>query len=183
MRFVDPSLRPFLARCVVWGASFFPCAAGAAGVLPTEATTEQKKIATAHFGAGKQAIEAQNWERAAMELRASLDVVDSPNSRLELARVLRDSGKPGEAWAEYGRVIENATKLAASEERYARTAEAATNERADVEAKIAFVTITVLSPPVGATLKVGGRTIPPDQWAGPVVVAPGAVDVVLADAT
>ncbi len=37
--------------------------------------------------------------------------------------------------------------------------------------------------PAGAVLKVGGRAIPPDQWTRPVISMPGAVDVVLADAT
>jgi hypothetical protein len=136
-----------------------------------------------HFSAGKQAIDAQNLERAAIELRASLEVVDSPNARLELARVLRDSDKASEAWVEYGRTIETATRLAAREERYAKTAEAATSERNDLEAKLALVTVTVPNAPPGATLKVGGRQVPQDQWSAPNVATPGAVDVVLADAT
>jgi hypothetical protein len=183
MRLFDRSFHSLVALCALSGALFAGGAALAAPVLPGDATAEQKKQAMDHFAAGKQAIESKNWERAAMELRASLDVVDSPNARLELARALRDSDKLGEAWTEYGRVIETATKLAATEDRYAKTADAATNERSDIEPKLAFVTVSLANPPENATLKVGGRAIPHEQWSGPIVASPGAVDVVIADAS
>src|SRR5580698_5727275 len=175
MRSVDGYLRPLLAVCVVCSAVLVPSVVLAAGVAPNDATADQKKQATEHFTVGKQALEARNWEKATMELRASLEVVDSPNARLVLARALRDSGNLGDAWAEYGLVIENATKLAASEARYAQTADAATSERADIETKLAFVTVTVANAPPDATLKVGGRPVPAPGWVAPVVVPAGAV--------
>src|SRR5438309_11562662 len=99
----------FVALCALSGALLTAPRADAAGVLPMDANADQKKQALDHFGAGKQAMDAKDWERAATELRASLDVIDSPNARLELARTLRGADKLGEAWAEYGRVIESAT--------------------------------------------------------------------------
>jgi hypothetical protein len=181
MRLADGCLRPFLALCVLGATALVPSSvAWAAGVAPNDATAAQKKQATEHFTVGKQALEAKNWEKATMELRASLEVVDSPNARLVLARALRDSGSLGDAWAEYGRVIESATKLAASEARYAQTSDAATTERADLEPKLAFVTVTVANAPSDATLKVGGRPVAAPEWMAPVVVPAGAVDVVLA---
>jgi hypothetical protein len=157
--------------------------AAADGASPADATAAQKKDALDHFQTGKQALETKNWEKAVAELRASLDVVNSPNARLELARALRDSGQLGDAWSEYGHVIADATALAAKEERYAKTAEAATTERADVEGKVAFVVVTVAHAPAGATLKVGGHPIPASQWSSPIATSAGAVDVVLADAS
>jgi hypothetical protein len=183
MRLLDRTLCSHVALCALSGALLLSRGALASPVLPAAATPDQKKQAMDHFAAGKQAIESKNWERAAMELRASLDVVDSPNARLELARALRDSTKFGEAWVEYGRVIETATKLAATEDRYAKTADAATTERAAIEDKLAFVIANAPSAPAGATLKVGGRDVPPEQWAAPVVATPGAVDVVLSDSS
>src|SRR5579863_1993111 len=129
----------------------------AAGVAPGEASPEQKSAAMTHFTAGKRALEEKNWDKAALELRASLDVVNSPNARLELARTLRDAGHDADAWAEYGRVAADATKLAATEPRYAQTADAAKGEQAALEPKLAFVTVTMAHAPEGATLKVGGR--------------------------
>jgi hypothetical protein len=182
MRPVDGYLRPFLTRLAFCAAVLVPSVAAAAGVAPNDATPAQKKQATDRFAAGKQALEAKNWEKATLELRASLEVVDSPNARLVLARTLRDSGNTGEAWAEYGLVIESATKLAANEPRYAQTSDAATSERAELEPKLAFVTVAVANASAGATLKVGGRAVPARDWIAPVVVPAGAVDVVLSGA-
>jgi hypothetical protein len=174
-------LAPF-ASCVLATALLVSTLASASGVSPLDATPEQKKEAMDHFMAGKHAFESKDWAKAVAELRASLAVVESPNARLELARALRDSDQRSDAWAEYGRAIENATELAAKEERYAKTADAATSEREELGAKLAFVTVSVAHAPAGASLKVGGRPFPQSQWSSPIVTAPGAVDVVLVDA-
>jgi len=174
-------LRLFFACCAVSGALLAPRPAEASGVAPSDATPAQKKSAMDHFSSGKRALESKNWDKAVTELRASLEVVDSPNARLELARGLRDSGKLDEAWSEYGRVIEGATRLAAKEDRYAKTADVATTERGEIEGKLALVVATVQHAPPGATLSVGGRTIPPDQWSAPIIVQPGSVEVVFSD--
>ena len=153
------------------------------GVAPSEATPAQKKQALDHFTAGKTAAEAKTFDKAITELRASLDSVNSPNARLVLARALRDSGQLGDAWAEFGRVAEDATKLAATESRYSQTADAAIAERTELEAKLAFVTVTIVHAPADTTLKVGGHSIPAEQWAAPILAPTGAVDVVLSDAS
>jgi hypothetical protein len=176
------SLRPLVARCALSAALLASSAAAASGVAPGDATTAQKGEAMGHFTAGKEAIEQQRWEKAVLELRASLEVVNSPNARLVLARALRDSGRTAEAWNEYARTIDDATKLAATEDRYAKTAEAATAERAELESKLALVTVTLAHAPADATLKVGGRLVPADEWSRPVAVPAGAVDLVLSDA-
>lgn len=175
--------RSLVASCAVSVVLLVAGPALASPVSPAQANATQKKEAMAHFTAGKQAIGARNYDKAIAELQASLQVVDSPNARLELARALRDAGKPGEAWTEYERVIEDATRMAGSEPRYAQTADAATAERRDLESKLAFVEVTPEHAPANATLRVGGRTVPPAQWTAPIVVSPGAVDVVLVDAS
>jgi len=183
MRSSAHSMRLFLGRCALSATLLASSVAMASGVAPGEASSAQKTEAMAHFMAGKEAIEQKNWEKAALELRASLEVVNSPNARLVLARALRDSGSLGDAWTEYGRTIGEATKLAATEDRYAKTAEAASTERAELEPKLAFVVVTIAHAPPDATLKAAGRTVPPDQASGPIVVPAGAVDVVLTDAS
>ena len=175
-------LRPLAACSALAAAMLVSTLATASGVAPGEASAAQKSEAMSHFTSGKRALEEKNWEKATLELRASLDVVNSPNARLELARAIRDSGNAGEAWVEYGRVVDDATKLAAAEPRYTKTAEAATGERAALEAKIALITVTVAHAPADATLKAAGRPVPSQEWAAPIVVPAGAVDVVLSDA-
>jgi hypothetical protein len=179
MHKLDCRLRSLLATCLLTGSLIAPLDAAAAGVSPMDASVDQKKSATEHFIAGKQAFESKNWDQAIAELRASLEVVDSPNAHLELARALRDSGKPSDAWIEYGRAIETATQFAPKEERYAKTADAATTERGEVEGRLAFVLVTVAHAPPNASLTVGGRVIPSEDWTAPLIVAPGEVDVVL----
>jgi hypothetical protein len=181
MRSLTRPLIPLVARGVLSALLLASSVATASGVAPGEASPTQKTEAMTHFTAGKQAIDQKNWEKAALELRASLEVVNSPNARLVLARVLRDSGSIADAWTEYGRTFGDATKLAATEDRYAKTAEAASSERAEIEPKLAFVVVTVAHAPADATLKVAGRVVPPDESSGPVVVPAGAVDVVLMD--
>jgi hypothetical protein len=108
-----------------------------------------------------------------------LQAVDSPNAHLELARALRDSGELSEAWVEFWRASETATRLAPNDERYAKTAEAATSEREDLATKLAFVDISVGHAPADMSLNVGGRIVPPEDAGAPVVVPPGPVDVVV----
>jgi hypothetical protein len=153
------------------------------GVAPGDANATQKQQALEHFTVGKTAFEAKTYDKAITELRASLDVVNSPNARLVLARALRDSGALGDAWTEYGRVAEDATKLAATEARYSQTADAAVSERGELEPKLAFVTVDVQHAPGDTTLKVAGRSVPAEQWAAPILAPTGAVDVVLSDAS
>jgi hypothetical protein len=174
--------RSLLASSVLACTMLVATAGRASGVSPGDATAAQKKEATSHFTAGKQAAEAKSWEKAQSELRASLDIVDSPNARLVLARTLRDSGDLAGAWAEYGKTLDDAAQLAAKEPRYQEAVNAATTERGELEAKLAFVTVTLAHGPPDASLKVGGRTIPPDQWSAPIFVPAGTVDVVVADA-
>jgi hypothetical protein len=175
-------LRRLVAGCTLSAVGLVSLTVAASGVSPGDATAAERAEATGHFAAGKEAALQQRWEKAALELRASLEVVDSPNARLVLARALRDWGKTADAWAEYGRTAGDATKLLATEGRYARTAEAARAERAELEPRLAFVTVTVVHAPSDATLRAAGRLVPADERTGPVVVPAGAVDVVLADA-
>jgi hypothetical protein len=153
--------------------------AQAAGATVSNATQAQKDEALKHFKAGGQASHKRQFTRAVTEYRASLDMVDSPNARLELARALRDGGQSGEAYNEYGRTIDAGKALAAEEARYGKTAEVAMTERSELERKIGFLTVLVEHAPQGATLTVGAAAVSSDSWGKPVPVTPGSVDIVL----
>jgi hypothetical protein len=181
MRHFEASLCSLLASCAMAGAFALPVQALASGVSPADASAAQKSDATQHFAAGKRALESTDYPTAVAELRASIDIVDSPNTRLELARALRNSDQLADAWAEYGEAIDLAMRLVSKEARYAKTADVATSERKDVEAKLAFVVVDVTHAPPGAVLKVGGRIVPSVEWSGSQVVTPGEVDVGLTD--
>jgi hypothetical protein len=180
MRFAYRS-RVFAVLCALAGTLLASPGAHAAGVSPTDATSAQKKEATDHFMAGRRAIASRDWARATSELRASLQVVDSPNAHLELARALRESGQLGDAWVEFWHASETATRLASSDNRYSQTAEAATSEREELAAKLAFVDVSVEHAPADMSLKVGDRVVPPEDTGAPIAVPPGPVDVVVSN--
>jgi hypothetical protein len=72
----------WIAPTALAGTLLVTAPAQAAGVDPATATAAQKAEAMTHFNAGKKAVDAQNWEKATLELRASLDLVDSIKDRL-----------------------------------------------------------------------------------------------------
>lgn len=172
-------LRFLVAACSLTSVLVASPCVRAAGVSPTDATPAQKKEATDHFMAGKRAMSSHDWAKAATELRTSLQAVDSPNAHLELARVLRESGQLGDAWLEFWHASETATRLASSDDRYAKTAEAATSEREELATKLAFIDVSVAHAPTDMVLNVGGHVVPAEEAGAPVVVPPGPVDVVV----
>ncbi len=172
-------LRAFVSGCVISSALLAGSRAAATGVAPIDASADQKKQAVELFTAGKEAVGKKDFDAGIDQLRRSLDIVDSPNTRLILSRALRDAGKPADAWAEYGRTITSAKALAAREPKYAAAGEAAAAERSELEGKVAFVVVNVSHAPEGMVLKVGGSAVPADQQGGPIPVAPGSVDIVV----
>src|ERR1700677_143702 len=73
------------------------------GVLPDVATPVQREQAQSRFAKGRDLLSKKQYDDALVEFRASHDIVASPNTRLEIARCLRTSGKLVAAYAELGR--------------------------------------------------------------------------------
>ncbi|UQA63474.1 tetratricopeptide repeat protein [Polyangium aurulentum] len=138
----------------------------------------QKDVAeaTARFGKGNGLYKANKHKEALEEFRASYKAVASPNSHLYIARCLRETGQKAEAYLEFDAVVAEAQTAG---EKYAATGEQAKTERDELASKIALVTVNVASPAPGATLTIGGKTVPEDRWGKPYPVAPGSVDVTL----
>src|SRR5258708_5855936 len=112
------------------------------GVLPAAATPVQREQAQARFLRGKELMAKKHYDEALSEFRASREVVASPNSRLELARCLLAMGKAIAAYAELGRTAVEAKELTTQDNRYQRAYDAAKAERAEIEAKLGFVSLT-----------------------------------------
>jgi hypothetical protein len=163
---------------VLLGAALVTEPALAVGVDPGAATPAQKEQAQTHFTHGHELYRKQDFAGALTELRASLEVVESPNVRLILARCLRDMGNVADAYAEYGRTIASAQLDA----KYGAAQQTATEERGALEAKLGFLTVTVDHAADATSLKVGGREVPRASWTSPVPVTPGSVEVVIESA-
>ena len=170
-----PALAPACSsRLSPWPCSCAPALAD--GVAPGDANAAQKKEAIGSLHGRQDGVRGQELgevDRASFGPRSTSSTVPT---RASCSRaLLRESGALGDAWAEYGRVIEDATKLRGDGAAiFADGRRGDLPERTEVEAKLAFVTITVVHAPEGDTmLKVGGRSIPADQWAGPILAPAG----------
>lgn len=150
----------------------------AAGVAPTAATKQQKDSAQSHFLRGKELFGQNKYDAALAEFTASLDVVASPNTRLYLARCLREMNKPVQAYAEFGRTASEARELGKSDSRYEKAAEAAEQDQKALEPKVGIVSVSVQRANDSTTLKVGGEEIRRDAWDKPFAVNPGTAEIV-----
>ncbi len=151
----------------------------AQGAALTEATKEQKKQATKAFINGMKAFEGGRYEEALKDFNESYGAVRSPNSRLMIARTMAKLGQDVAAYDELEATIEDAEEAAKTDEKYAKTADAAREELKALTKRVALITLDVQKVPSGSSITVGDRAIPEADWSNPVVVQPGQVSVTL----
>ena len=156
-----------------------PTSAKPAGADPTSAKPAERNKAQTLFKKGRDFFVVQKYEQALEEFEASLEIVASPNTRLYVARCLREMGKLKDAHAEFGRVEADANRLAERDARYGPTAQTAAEERAELGGKLAFITFKVNHPADNTTVKVDGQVVPPSTWQEPMVLVPGTIEVTL----
>lgn len=156
-----------------------PALASAAGVTPGSATPVQREQAQAKFAKGKELFGQKKYDAALAEFRGSLDIVTSPNTRLYVARALREMGKTVEAYVEFGRCEIEAKELAPQDPRYTKTAEAAAAERKELEPKLAFVTVAINGATDATTLKIAGEEVKKAGWNEPAPIVPGSAEIVV----
>jgi hypothetical protein len=153
--------------------------ARAAGVTPSGATPAQREEAQSHFARAHDLYVARKLDLAHDEFEKSYAIVASPNSLLFVARSDRDRGKLVAAYAEYGRTVAEATEHASDDPRYAKTADAAREERDALASQIAFVTIAIDRATPETTVTIGSERFGHAQWGEAVPIAPGDTDVVV----
>lgn len=149
-------------------------APAAAAAPPSPKDVER---ATAHFLKGSELFAAKKYELALAEFQASYAAVASPNSRLYVARSLELLGKHRAAYVEFEKVEAEASARAAAEPKYAPTAETARTERAEIAAKLAWLTVRVRGAGDDARVQVGGAVVAREAWEQPVAVEPGEIVV------
>ena len=162
--------------------AFVVCAADAAsadGVLPAAATPIQRVQAQSRFLRGKDLMARHKYEEALAQFSASHEIVASPNTRLEAARCLLEMGKVIAGYAELGRTEVEAKELVVQDHRYQRALDAATSERAEIEAKLGFVSLTIEKAADSTRVTIGGEEIARAAWDEPVPVQAGAAEVVV----
>lgn len=156
------------------------CCASLFVIAPAPALAQDvATIAQRRFLHGLELYDARRYEEALTEFRASYDLRASPNSRLYIARSLRDMGRLPDAVTEYETTIEEATAAARTDPRYEATRDAARTELSEIEGRIGRLRITVHNSAPRMRVRVGGRVVPPAALAFPIPVSPGLVEVVI----
>jgi len=150
--------------------------AGAQNVPPSAATAAQKSEAQAKYAEGVRLFEAGRKAEALAAFRASYATVASPNSLLMVARMQAELGEVAAAFETYEAVERAARDLAHPKYRAAGTA--ARQERDELRAKVAMITLRVVGAPAGTRVTLAGREIPAEQWSSAIPVTPGDVQAV-----
>jgi hypothetical protein len=150
----------------------------AAGATAADATKEQWAAAQTTFKVGDDLYDAGRYTEAVTAYRASYEIVASPNSRLMIARALREQGKLIDAHLEFRATLDEARASAAADGKYEGTVSAATTEKAALEAQLARVLLKFAGEPELAKLSVGGRQLAPADAAEPIFVMPGEISVI-----
>jgi hypothetical protein len=151
----------------------------AAGVSPKDATAAQRDEAQTLFAHARDLYTAKKLDDAREAFEKSYAVVASPNALLFVARCDRDRGKLAAAHAEYGQAIAEAKAHASDDPRYAKAAEAASDERDEITPQLGFVTVAVDRATPETSVTIAGERLGRLDWGEPVAVMPGTSDVVI----
>ncbi|WP_394838473.1 tetratricopeptide repeat protein [Pendulispora rubella] len=152
--------------------------AHADGVPPAAASPLEREQAQSLFLKGKERFDQKNYREALESFRASLAVVNSPNTRLYVGRCLQNSGDLLGAYIEFGRAATEAREASASDGRYKLTASEAAAERDGIQPELGFVTIQLNGADDSTLLRVAGQKVrgaSSEAWP----VLPGPVEIVV----
>lgn len=134
-------------------------------------------FAQQRYARGTTLYESRDYTHALDEFRASLELYGSPNTRLYVARSLRELGRHDEAVSEYERAMREAADRASSDPRYVATRDAAHAEMVALEPRVGRVIITLEEPPANVVVRVNQREVPAAGLGVPMPVLPGHVEV------
>ena len=128
------------------------------------------------FSAGQEKFAAGDLEGALVEFRKAVELSNSPNARLYVARCLKDLNRLPEAWEELRITVREAGARADAEPKYTKTRDAAAAMLAIVDPLVARVVLAVSDDDV-ESISLNGQPIDKSSWGQPVAVPPGPVGV------
>ncbi len=140
------------------------------------AQTEQA-VALTRFNKGRDLFIAGNYAQAVVEFRAAAELVESPNTRLYIARCEKELGHLARAYVEYQRAATEAADRAQSDPRYASTRDAAKQESAATEARLGHVTVRGAGLPKDVVITVAGSPMSAAAIGVSAPVDPGRVSI------
>ncbi|MBK8254475.1 MAG: tetratricopeptide repeat protein [Polyangiaceae bacterium] len=142
---------------------------------PAAAPDADTKKALEFFKKGQGLFKAKKFVDALAAFRESYKLVPSPNSQIYVARCLASTGDSVAAYLEFEALIADVD--ARQDPKYQPARDSAVQERDELAAKIALVTVNVTNAPPGTRVMAGGREVPEAQWGKPIPFSPGMVDV------
>jgi hypothetical protein len=163
----------WVAAIAVW-----TLGASAAGVPVDQASKEQWRAAQKTFLVADDLYDAKRFGEALTAYRASYEIVASPNSRLMIARCLRELGQLEQAYHELLGTIADAEEFAKKDEKYRESGRAAREELEALRKRVALLTLRVSEAPPGTKVAVGTRQLETTALERPIVLEPGTVSVV-----
>jgi hypothetical protein len=134
-------------------------------------------FAQRHFERGVALYDARQLEDAMSAFQASFELAASPNSRLYVARCLRELGRIADAVIVFEEALQLARVSAADSPRYRDTERAAREELAQLERRVARVVLRTGPLPPGSTVTANGRPVPLAAIGLPWPVDPGEVRI------
>lgn len=153
-------------------------AALALAAVPASAQ-DNTAFAQQRFTRGAGLYEQRSFAPALDEFRASLALYGSPNTRLYVARCLRELGRLDEAVPEFERAMREAGDRAGTDPRYAATRDAAQTEMLAIAERVGRLTLTIPDAPAGVVVRVNDREIPREALGVAFPVMPGALRIVV----
>jgi Flp pilus assembly protein TadG len=129
---------------------------------------------------GRELFFAGTFEDARVAFQSSLDVVDSPNTRMYLGRALLGLGRVSEAWATLDRAARDAEDRARTEPRYTPTHDAARAEADALLPRLAWLTVDITTPPEGVVVTINGLPLQRALFNTPLPHDPGPVALMVA---
>jgi hypothetical protein len=155
------------SRAAVLGAmltlSGIPSAALAQTPPPAETspaeTSPAAVAAQARFDRGRALFLQDRFAEALPEFRASLETFRSPNTRLYAGLCLQRLGRLAEAHAELSRTLSEADALVATDRRYEGARDLARRGVAELDPRVAQLSVRVVDPPPGVTVRVGDAAL------------------------
>lgn len=138
---------------------------------------DQATLAQQRFLRGLSAFDGRQFAVALDEFRGSYALRASPNSRLYIARALRELQRLPEAVTEYETCVQEAREHANTDARYRETQRAAEQELSTIVGRVGRVQITLVNAPRQVGVRIGPHLIPSAGLSLPIAVEPGAVSI------
>lgn len=159
-----------------------PLLAALALAAAPAAAQDNTAFAQQRFTRGAGLYEQRSFATALEEFRASLALYGSPNTRLYVARCLRELGRLDEALPEFERAMREAADRAPTDPRYSATRDAAQTEMLAIAPQVGRLTLTIPDAPAGVVVRVNGREIPREALGVAFPVMPGRLNIVVESA-